>query len=164
MAKASSMPLTTVLRFASRTTCIPIQNVEHLLEALGGDQPARLQRSFGGASGNGTRWGPASKGNGMSDFSARVVALEAVLAEATSFDRLFMDRAFKEFSGSDPGVLDPEFRRKSEQVLARSNRLAQVYPETADPSRPLPTTALESCQHHAGHKGFGALTAGKGFA
>lgn len=35
IAKASGVPLTTVQRFLSRTTCVPIQRVESLLEALG---------------------------------------------------------------------------------------------------------------------------------
>jgi len=35
IAKASGMPLTTVQRFLSRTTCVPIQRVESMLDALG---------------------------------------------------------------------------------------------------------------------------------
>lgn len=80
----------------------------------------------------------------MSEFTDKVTALEAVLASATTFDRFLMDRAFTELSGLDLGQLDPKLRKKLERVLSGFNRLAKIYPDVADPTKPIPATALVS--------------------
>lgn len=80
----------------------------------------------------------------MSEFTDKVSAMETVLAGSTTFDRFLMDRAFSQLSGLDLGQLDPKLRRKLERVLSGFNHLADIYPDAADPTKPLTATALVS--------------------
>jgi hypothetical protein len=80
----------------------------------------------------------------MSEFTEKIAAMETILAESTTFDRFLMDRAFSQLSGLDLGRLDPKIRRKLDRVLSGFNHLATIYPEAADPTMPLPATALVS--------------------
>jgi hypothetical protein len=80
----------------------------------------------------------------MSEFTDKVSAMETVLAGSTTFDRFLMDRAFSQLSGLDLGQLDPKLRRKLERVLSGFNHLVAIYPDAADPTKPLPATALVS--------------------
>ncbi len=80
----------------------------------------------------------------MSEFTEKVAAMETILAESITFDRFLMDRAFSQLSGLDLGRLDPKIRRKLDRVLSGFNQLATIYPEAADPTMPLPATALVS--------------------
>lgn len=80
----------------------------------------------------------------MSEFSEKISAMENILAGSATFDRFLMDRAFSQLSGLDLGQLDPKLRRKLERALSGFNHLAAIYPDAADPTKPLPATALVS--------------------
>lgn len=80
----------------------------------------------------------------MSEFTDKVAAMEALLAGSTTFDRFLMDRVFSQLSGLDLGKLDAKIRRKLDRVLDGLNHLAAIYPDAADPTMPLPATALVS--------------------
>lgn len=84
----------------------------------------------------------------MSELTDKVSAMGKVLAAHTTFDRFLMDRAFATLSGLDIGRLEPKVRRKLDRVMFGFNQLAQVYPEAADPTKPLPATALVAYAYH----------------
>ena len=78
----------------------------------------------------------------MSELTDKITAMENILAQHMTFDRFIMDRAFSQLSGLDLGALDPKMKRKLNHILSGFNDLAVQYPNAADPTQPLPATAL----------------------
>ena len=89
-----------------------------------------------------------SNGADMGELADKVRAMEAVLAGQTTFDRVLMDRAFATLKGLDLGGIDQKVGRKLDRVLAEFNRLAAIYPDAADPTKPLPAIALVAYAYH----------------
>jgi hypothetical protein len=78
----------------------------------------------------------------MSELTDKITAMENILAQHMTFDRFIMDQAFSQLSGLDLGALDPKMKRKLNHILSGFNDLAVQYPNAADPTQPLPATAL----------------------
>ena len=87
-------------------------------------------------------------GADMGELADKVRAMDGVLAGQTSFDRALMDRAFATLKGLNLDRINPKIGRKLDRVLIEFNRLAAIYPDASDPTKPLPATALVAYAYH----------------
>ena len=78
----------------------------------------------------------------MSELTDKITAMENILAQHMTFDRFIMDQAFSQLSGLDLGALDPKMKRKLTTILSGFNDIVDDHPDAADPTKPLPATAL----------------------